>query len=394
MKVAVDRGGLDVHARARVRLSQRDRARLARAARRRRGAARGRRRARPADARARRASPAALELTGDLDRALDGADFVLVQIRVGGQAARLQDETVPLACGCIGQETTGRRRLRQGAAHGAGRARHRRAGARARSARRVDRRLHQPGRDRHPGAARRRSPRRRAVQRRDRLPAARARALLGVEPERVVVDQVGLNHLTWVRAVRLDERDVLPELLAEHGDELADEVEPAARGCSTSSARSPPTTCATSTPTTRCSREQLDGEPRAVTVARDRARAAGDVPRPGADGEAGAARAARRGVLQRGGDRARRVARSRATARCTWWTCATRARSPGWRTTTSSRSRRASAKDGPTPLPQAPLAPELLGLVQHVAAYERLAVEAAVDARPGHGRARRCSPIR
>ena len=33
--------------------------------------------------------------------------------------------------------------------------------------------------------------------------------------------------------------------------------------------------------------------------------------------------------------------------------------------------------DGPVPLPQAPLAPELLGLVQHVAAYERLTVEAA-----------------
>jgi 6-phospho-beta-glucosidase len=30
------------------------------------------------------------------------------------------------------------------------------------------------------------------------------------------------------------------------------------------------------------------------------------------------------------------------------------------------------------PLPQPPLAPELLGLVQHVAAYERLAAEAAV----------------
>jgi alpha-galactosidase/6-phospho-beta-glucosidase family protein len=48
-----------------------------------------------------------LELTQDLDRAVDGADFVLVQIRVGGQEARLGDETVPLACGCIGQETTG-----------------------------------------------------------------------------------------------------------------------------------------------------------------------------------------------------------------------------------------------------------------------------------------------
>ena len=34
------------------------------------------------------------------------------------------------------------------------------------------------------------------------------------------------------------------------------------------------------------------------------------------------------------------------------------------------------------PLPQAPLAPELLGLVQHVAAYERLAAEAAVTRDP------------
>ena len=49
----------------------------------------------------------ALTATGDLDRALDGADFVLIQIRVGGQDARLSDETVPLARGCIGQETTG-----------------------------------------------------------------------------------------------------------------------------------------------------------------------------------------------------------------------------------------------------------------------------------------------
>src|SRR5512140_1917419 len=48
-----------------------------------------------------------LVLTEDLDRALDGASFVLVQIRVGGQQARLHDETVPLPCGCIGQETTG-----------------------------------------------------------------------------------------------------------------------------------------------------------------------------------------------------------------------------------------------------------------------------------------------
>src|SRR5437763_951564 len=48
-----------------------------------------------------------LTITGELDRALDGADAVLIQIRVGGQAARLRDERIPAACSCIGQETTG-----------------------------------------------------------------------------------------------------------------------------------------------------------------------------------------------------------------------------------------------------------------------------------------------
>ena len=49
----------------------------------------------------------ALTVTDDLDAAVTDASFVLLQLRVGGQAARLRDETVPLACGCIGQETTG-----------------------------------------------------------------------------------------------------------------------------------------------------------------------------------------------------------------------------------------------------------------------------------------------
>src|SRR6184192_1166064 len=48
-----------------------------------------------------------LSVTDDLDAAVEGASFVLIQLRVGGQEARLSDETIPLACGCIGQETTG-----------------------------------------------------------------------------------------------------------------------------------------------------------------------------------------------------------------------------------------------------------------------------------------------
>ena len=44
------------------------------------------------------------------------------------------------------------------------------------------------------------------------------------------------------------------------------------------------------------------------------------------------------------------------------------------------------ARERVEPLPQKPLAPELLGLVQHVAAYERLAVEAARTGDPAVAR--------
>ncbi len=43
----------------------------------------------------------------DLEAMLDGAGFVITQIRVGGMQARLLDETIPLKYGVIGQETTG-----------------------------------------------------------------------------------------------------------------------------------------------------------------------------------------------------------------------------------------------------------------------------------------------
>jgi 6-phospho-beta-glucosidase len=38
---------------------------------------------------------------------MEGADFVLLQLRVGGQGVRLVDETLPVRFGTIGQETTG-----------------------------------------------------------------------------------------------------------------------------------------------------------------------------------------------------------------------------------------------------------------------------------------------
>lgn len=50
---------------------------------------------------------AKVELLSDRKKALQGADFVLTQIRVGGIPARIRDERIPLEFGIIGQETTG-----------------------------------------------------------------------------------------------------------------------------------------------------------------------------------------------------------------------------------------------------------------------------------------------
>src|SRR5919201_24416 len=138
----------------------------------------------------------------DLERALDGASFVLIQLRVGGQAARLSDETVPLACGCIGQETTG-------------------AGGLAKALRTVPVVLEIASRVRELDDGYRAIGLCNVAIGVQRLVAR----LLSVEADRILVDQVGLNHLTWVRAVRVDGRDVLPELIADHGDALAEHVE-------------------------------------------------------------------------------------------------------------------------------------------------------------------------
>src|SRR5215475_15600069 len=51
--------------------------------------------------------PGRLRTTTSLDDAVDGASAVLIQLRVGGQAARLVDETLPNKFNLLGQETTG-----------------------------------------------------------------------------------------------------------------------------------------------------------------------------------------------------------------------------------------------------------------------------------------------
>ena len=107
---------------------------------------------------------------------------------------------MPLACGCIGQETTGAGGFAQGAANGSGRARDRRPRPRARSSRMRGswtsrtRSESSRGRCSTPAIARSGSATSRSGS------SATFARMLGVAPERVVVDQVGLNHLTWVRA--------------------------------------------------------------------------------------------------------------------------------------------------------------------------------------------------
>ncbi|HLL34424.1 MAG TPA: 6-phospho-beta-glucosidase [Streptomyces sp.] len=160
--------------------------------------------------------------TPDLDKAVDGADAVLIQLRVGGQAAREQDETWPLTCGCVGQETTG-------------------AGGLAKALRTVPVVLDIADR------VRRANPDAwlidftnpvgivtRALLREGHKAVGlcnvaiglqrKFAALLGVPPATVHLDHVGLNHLTWETAVRLngpDGEDVLPRLLTTHGDTIA-----------------------------------------------------------------------------------------------------------------------------------------------------------------------------
>ena len=77
--------------------------------------------------------------------------------------------------------------------------------------------------------------------------------MLGVEPERLELDHVGLNHLTWERAARVDGVDRLPELLAAHVGEIAGVARAAAVPAARRWASCRRTTCATSTPTTRWS---------------------------------------------------------------------------------------------------------------------------------------------
>jgi 6-phospho-beta-glucosidase len=172
---------------------------------------------------ARRGFRGRLTVTTDRAAAIADAAFVLVQLRVGGLAARLRDETIPPRFGCIGQETTG-------------------AGGFAKALRTVPvvlaiaedtARLAAPGAwlldftnpaglvtqaladggHRAVGLC--------------NIPIGFQRSLaarLDVEPSLVQLEHVGLNHLSWERRVLVDGVDRLPGLIERAADELGDEV--------------------------------------------------------------------------------------------------------------------------------------------------------------------------
>ena len=158
-----------------------------------------------------------LRLSVEPLEAIEGADFVIVQLRVGGNQARLRDETIPLEFGCIGQETTG-------------------PGGFAKALRTVPvvLELAQLTAERGaPGAwfVDFTNPTGLVTQ---ALLDEGHRAIglcnvaigfqrdlaeiFGVEPGRVQLGHVGLNHLTWERAVLVDGVDRLPELLGASAD--------------------------------------------------------------------------------------------------------------------------------------------------------------------------------
>ncbi|MER5383624.1 6-phospho-beta-glucosidase [Streptomyces sp. NPDC002688] len=155
-------------------------------------------------------------VTTDLDEALRGADFVFSAIRVGGLEGRAADERVALAQGVLGQETVGA----GGIAYGL-----RTVPVAVDIARRVARLapdawvinftnpagLVTEAMSRHLG---------------DRVigicdsPVGLGRRIarvLGADPREAWIDYVGLNHLGWVRGLRVAGRDELPRLLADPG---------------------------------------------------------------------------------------------------------------------------------------------------------------------------------
>jgi 6-phospho-beta-glucosidase len=320
-----------------------------------------------------------LTVTDDLDRALDGADFALIQIRVGGQTARLSDETVPLACGCIGQETTG-------------------AGGFAKAMRTVPVVLEIAERVREraaPGAWIVDFTNPVGIVTRSLLDAGHRAvglcnvaiwfqrwiaAVYEVDPGRVLVDQVGLNHLTWIRRVLVDETDVLPALLAERGDEVAERVQ-LPRPLVDELGVLPSPYLHYFYRHDEVLAEQREGTPRAATVA-DIERQLLELYRDPALVEKPALLEQRGGAFYSEAATALVASLAAGTGDVQVVDVRNAGSVPGLAGDDVVELPARITADGPVPLPQPVLQPEFLGLAQHVAAYERLTAETAITRDP------------
>jgi 6-phospho-beta-glucosidase len=316
-----------------------------------------------------------LTVTDSLEAAVDAADAVLLQLRVGGQRARLHDETAPLQCGCIGQETTG-------------------AGGFAKAMRTIPVVL-----DIAEQVAKRSRPdawiidftnpvgivTRALVDNGHRAIGLcnvaiglqrRCAALLDVEPSRVLVDQVGLNHLTWVRAVLLDGADVLPGLLADRGHELAEQLH-LPEDLLHELGMIPSYYLRYFYEYDVVLREQQSGaEPRAAAVTRIEAELL-DLYRDPALTTKPALLEQRGGAFYSEAAAALLASLTAGTGDVQVVDVRNQSAITGLADDDLVELPARIDRDGAHPLPQPPLEPLLLGLVQHVAAYERLAVTAA-----------------
>jgi len=320
-----------------------------------------------------------LSVTEDLDRALDGANFVLIQIRVGGQTARLSDETVPLACGCIGQETTG-------------------AGGFAKALRTVPVVLEIAERVRErsaPGAWIVDFTNPVGIVTRSLLDAGHRAVglcnvaiwfqrwiagLYDVDPARVLVDHVGLNHLTWIRHVLVDGTDVLATLLAEHGDDVSGRLQlPSALVQELGVLPSPYLHYFYRHD--EVLEEQRGGTPRAATVA-EIERELLELYRDPTLVEKPLLLEQRGGAFYSEAATALVASLAAGTGDLQVVDVRNAGAVPGLADDDVVELLARITADGPLPLPQPALAPELLGLVQHVAAYERLTAETAITRDP------------
>ncbi|MCC6733913.1 MAG: 6-phospho-beta-glucosidase, partial [Candidatus Omnitrophica bacterium] len=169
-----------------------------------------------------------IESTTQPDQAIDGADYVITQFRVGGMAARIRDEKLGLRNHIIGQETTG-------------------IGGFAKALRTIPAILNIAA------IIEKRAPQAWLVNFTNpagiitesvlkhssvrvvglcNIPIgyimAAAKAF-SVSPSSIELDYAGLNHLSWVRGCRVDGIDRFPEFLEIIAGEFEEEEKPSSR---------------------------------------------------------------------------------------------------------------------------------------------------------------------